>query len=140
MIRPLLEKIPFELLKCCKPNITHPRVFDSKCPMHNDDKDALGKFDAKVMRLSSLVIVHIVSLIKHITKKPCVLKKVYMLFFTKLITLLRKVCRIIIIMLTLESHRCMLRDQIRVFQRTLLYRERQHENPILWKLSMTYNR
>lgn len=47
MIRPLLEKTPYELLKGCKHNMTHLKAFNSKCSIHNNEKDALGKFDAK---------------------------------------------------------------------------------------------
>ncbi|GAB2281652.1 hypothetical protein Dimus_039488 [Dionaea muscipula] len=47
MIRPLLKKTPYELFKGRKPNITHFRTFRSKCFMHNNGKDNLGKFDAR---------------------------------------------------------------------------------------------
>lgn len=46
MIRPLLEKTSYDLLKGCKPNIIHLRTFDSKCFMHHNDKNAL-EFDIK---------------------------------------------------------------------------------------------
>ena len=47
MIRPMLEKTPYELLKGRKPNISHFRTFGCKCFIHNNGKDNLGKFDAK---------------------------------------------------------------------------------------------
>ncbi|GAB2299566.1 hypothetical protein Dimus_038569 [Dionaea muscipula] len=47
MIRPILKKTPYELFKGRKPNITHFRTFGSKCFVHNNGKDNLGKFDAR---------------------------------------------------------------------------------------------
>jgi len=45
MVRPILEKTPYELLRGRKPNITHLRAFGCKCFVHNNGKEALGKFD-----------------------------------------------------------------------------------------------
>jgi len=47
MIRPILNKTPYELLKGRKPNIMHLRIFGCKCFVHNNGKDALGKFDPR---------------------------------------------------------------------------------------------
>ncbi|XP_075097871.1 uncharacterized protein LOC142175190 [Nicotiana tabacum] len=47
MIRTIIEKNPYELLKGRKSNVTHLRTFRSKCFVHNNGKEALGKFDAK---------------------------------------------------------------------------------------------
>jgi len=47
MIRPILNKTPYELFKGRKPNIMHLRVFGCKCYVHNNWKDALGKFDPR---------------------------------------------------------------------------------------------
>jgi len=47
MIRPILNKTPYELFKGRKPNIMHLRIFGRKCYVHNNGKDALGKFDPK---------------------------------------------------------------------------------------------
>ena len=47
MIRPLINKTPYELLKGRKPNIAHLRIFGCKCYVHNNGKEALGKFDAR---------------------------------------------------------------------------------------------
>jgi len=47
MIRPILNKTPYELFKGRKPNIMHLRIFYCKCFMHNNGKDALGKFDPR---------------------------------------------------------------------------------------------
>jgi len=47
LIRPILKKNPYELYKGRKSNISHLRVFGSKCFILNDSKDSLGKFDAK---------------------------------------------------------------------------------------------
>ena len=47
MIRPILNKTPYELFKGRKPNIMHLRVFGCKCYVHNNGKDALGKFDPR---------------------------------------------------------------------------------------------
>ena len=44
MIRPILNKTPYELFKGRKSNIMHLRVFDCKCYVHNNGKDALVKF------------------------------------------------------------------------------------------------
>ena len=47
MIKHILNKTPYELLKGRKPNIMHLRVFGCKYFMHNNGKDALGKFDPR---------------------------------------------------------------------------------------------
>jgi len=47
MIRPVLNKTPYELFKGRKPNIIHLRLFGCKCYVHNNGKDALGKFDPR---------------------------------------------------------------------------------------------
>ena len=47
LIRPILKKTPYELYNGRKPNISHLQVFGCKCFVLNNDKDNLGKFDAK---------------------------------------------------------------------------------------------
>ena len=47
MIRPILNKTPYELFKGRKPNIMHLRIFGCKCYVNNNGKDALGKFDPR---------------------------------------------------------------------------------------------
>jgi len=47
IIRPILDKTPYELLKGRKPNLLHLRFFGCKCFILNNGKDKLGKFDAK---------------------------------------------------------------------------------------------
>jgi len=47
LIRPILKKTPYEIYKGRKPNISHLKVFGSKCFVLNNDKDNIGKFDAK---------------------------------------------------------------------------------------------
>ena len=47
MIRPILNKTPYELSKGRKPNIMHLRVFGCQCYVHNNGKDALGKFNPR---------------------------------------------------------------------------------------------
>ncbi|XP_059285960.1 uncharacterized protein LOC132039507 [Lycium ferocissimum] len=47
MIRSLLEKTPYELLNGRKPKLTYLRAFSCKCFILNNNKEALGKFDAK---------------------------------------------------------------------------------------------
>jgi len=48
IIRLILDKTPYELLKGRKPNLSYLRVFGCKCFVLNNGKDKLGKFDAKV--------------------------------------------------------------------------------------------
>ena len=47
MLRPKLKKTSYELLRGCKPNISHLRSFGCKCFVHNNGKDNLGMFDAR---------------------------------------------------------------------------------------------
>ena len=47
LIRPMLNKTPYELLKGRKPNLLHLHVFGCKCFVLNNGKDNLGKFDVK---------------------------------------------------------------------------------------------
>jgi len=47
IIRPILNRTAYELFKGRKPNIMHLRVFGCKCFVHNNGKDALGKFDPR---------------------------------------------------------------------------------------------
>jgi len=47
MIKPILNKTPYELFKGRKPNIMHLRIFRCKCYVHNNGKDALEKFDPR---------------------------------------------------------------------------------------------
>jgi len=47
LIRPIIKKTPYELYKGRKPCVSHLRVFGCKCFILNNDKDNLGKFDAK---------------------------------------------------------------------------------------------
>jgi len=47
VIQPILNKTPYELFKGRKSNIMHLRVFGCKCYVHNNGKDALGKFDPR---------------------------------------------------------------------------------------------
>ena len=47
MIRQLLKKIPYELWKGRKPNISFFHAFGCKCYILNNDKNNLEKFDSK---------------------------------------------------------------------------------------------
>ena len=47
LIRPILKKTPHKLWKGRKPNIDYFHVFVCRCFVLNNDKDSLGKFDAK---------------------------------------------------------------------------------------------
>jgi len=47
LIRPILKRTPYELYKRRKPNISHFKVFGCKYFILNNDKDNIGKFDAK---------------------------------------------------------------------------------------------
>ena len=46
-VRKGLDKTPYELYKGRKPNISHLRIFGSKCFIHNNGKVNIGKFDPK---------------------------------------------------------------------------------------------
>ncbi|CAM8907787.1 unnamed protein product [Rhodiola kirilowii] len=43
----MIGKTPYELLRGRKPNIFHLKVFGCRCFVHNNDKEKLGKFDAR---------------------------------------------------------------------------------------------
>ena len=47
MVRPLLDKTPYELLNGRKPNVAHLRTFGCKCFVHNNGKDNLGKLNPR---------------------------------------------------------------------------------------------
>ena len=47
LICPILKKTPYELFKGKKPSISYFHAFGSKCFIHNNGKDRLGKFDAR---------------------------------------------------------------------------------------------
>ena len=47
LIRPILKKTPYELFKGKRPVLSHLKVFGCKCFILNNDKESLGKFDAK---------------------------------------------------------------------------------------------
>jgi hypothetical protein len=47
IIRPILDKTPYEILRGRKPNISHLHIFGCKCFILNNGKELLGKFDAK---------------------------------------------------------------------------------------------
>ena len=47
MIKPILKKTPYELFRERKPNSSYFHHFGCKCFVLNNDKDNLGKFDAK---------------------------------------------------------------------------------------------
>ncbi|KAL4384369.1 hypothetical protein GQ457_15G012400 [Hibiscus cannabinus] len=47
MIRPILNKTPYEILKNKRPNIGYFHPFGCKCFVLNNGKENLGKFDAK---------------------------------------------------------------------------------------------
>ena len=47
MLRPVLEKTTYELLRDRKPSIGHLRCFGCKCFVHNNGKDNLRKFDPR---------------------------------------------------------------------------------------------
>jgi len=45
--RPILKKTPYQLFNGRKPNISHQKVFGSRCFILNNGKENLGKFDEK---------------------------------------------------------------------------------------------
>ena len=84
MIRPILNKTPYELFKGRRPNIMHLRVFGCKCYVHNNGKDALGKFDPRSDEAIFWGTPHTVRHTKCLTNEPCVLRRVCMCFLMKL--------------------------------------------------------
>ena len=47
MVRPILKRTPYELLKGKKPNVSYFKPFRVKCFIHNNNKENLDKFDVK---------------------------------------------------------------------------------------------
>jgi len=47
LIRPILNKTPYELFKWRRLVLSHLKVFGCKCFILNNGKESLGKFDAK---------------------------------------------------------------------------------------------
>ena len=47
MVRPILNKTPYELLRGKKPNISYFKSFGVKYFIHNNNKEILDKFDSK---------------------------------------------------------------------------------------------
>src|SRR6187397_63854 len=47
MMRPIINKTPYELFKGRKPNISHFRAFGCRCFVHNNGKRNIGKFDER---------------------------------------------------------------------------------------------
>ena len=47
LIRSLLNKTPYELLRNRTPNVSHLKVFPCRCFIHNNGKDNLEKFDPR---------------------------------------------------------------------------------------------
>ena len=47
MVRPILNKTPYELLRGKKPNVSYFKPFGVKCFIHNNNKENLDKFDSK---------------------------------------------------------------------------------------------
>jgi len=48
LIMPILKKTPYELFKGRRSVLSHLKVFGCKCFILNNDKESLGKFDAKM--------------------------------------------------------------------------------------------
>ena len=88
MIRPILNKT-HELFKGRKPNIMHLRVFGCKCYVHNNGKDALGKFDPRSDEAIFLGNPQTVRHTKYLINEPCVLRKMCMCCLMKLTPCLR---------------------------------------------------
>ena len=68
LIRPNLNKTPYELWKHKKPNIDYFKVFGCKCFILNT-KDNLGKFDPNLILVFFLDIQTQAKLIEFITKE-----------------------------------------------------------------------
>ena len=82
MIRPILNKTPYELFKGRKPNIMHLRVLACKCYVHNNRKDALGKFDLRSDE--AIGTPHTVRHTKCLIRELCALRKACMCYLMNL--------------------------------------------------------
>ena len=81
MIRPILNKTPYELFKGRKPNIIHLRLFGCKCYVHNNGKNALGKFNPRSDEAISLGYSSHIKAYKVFNKRIlCVEESVHVLF------------------------------------------------------------
>ena len=63
-----MKKTTYEICNGKKPKVKYFRVFGSKCYILND-RENLGKFDAKVMKVSSLGILLVARHTESITRK-----------------------------------------------------------------------
>ena len=93
MIRPILNKTPYELFKGRKPNIMHLRIFGCKYFVHNNGKDALGKFDPRSDEVIFPGYSSHSKAYKVFEKEPYVLKKVCMYCLMNLTLLVRMMYR-----------------------------------------------
>ena len=93
MIRPILNKTPYELFKGRKPNIIYLRIFECKCYVHNNGKDALGKFDPRSDEVIFPGYSSHSKAYKVFEKEPYVLKKVCMYCLMNLTLLVRMMHR-----------------------------------------------
>ena len=93
MIRPILNKTPYELFKGRKPNIMHLTIFGCKCYVHNNGKDTLGKFDPRSDEAIILGYFSYSKAYKVFNKRTFVLRKVCMCYLTNLTLWLRMMHR-----------------------------------------------
>ena len=69
LIRPILNKTPYELYFGRKPNISHLPIFQCKCYVHNNGKYNLDKFNPKSNEAWLLDILHLTKLFMYLIKE-----------------------------------------------------------------------
>ena len=77
MMRPIINKTPYELYFEKKPNITHFRIFGCICFIHNNGKDNIRKFDARSDEAIFLRYSSHSKAYRVYNNKNCALKKVF---------------------------------------------------------------
>ena len=82
-IRKGVQKTPYEIYKGRKPNLSHLRVFGSKCFIHNNDKVNLGNLMLNLILVFSLDTLTVVKNIEFTIKEIKLLKNLFMLFLMR---------------------------------------------------------
>lgn len=85
LIRPILKKIPYELWKSKRPNISYFHPFGCKCFVHNNDKDNLESLILGVMKVYFLATQTLAELVGFTTSVLCAQKNFFMSYLMILI-------------------------------------------------------